>query len=210
MLSRASLKEMEIAAEQIDKILEMHGASIENLKAKTGSVKESLIAQIKSLKGELAESKDGSYKAKYNAELKAHKSTASALKSEQKAHQTVVADYAKQRDNAVLDALVKETLEIGNETLGKMHHAAMAKALADYDRGIVKRDLDGNIENRDEVLMYFAGEWKDFFGKVQTQGIDVGSHYGSQANLAYTREAIAKMTVKEINKNWDQIKNLST
>ena len=209
MLSRASLKEMDIAAEHIDKILEMHGASIENLKAKTGSAKESLVAQIKTLKGELAEVKDDSYKEKYNAELKAHKITADALKKEQKAHQTAVADYAKRQDYAVLDALVKETLETGNDALGKMHPVALAKALKGYDRGIVKRDSDGNIENRDEVLAHFAAEWKDFFGKVQTQGIDVGNHYGSQANPAYTREAVARMSVVEINKNWDQIKNLA-
>ena len=209
MLSRASLKEMDIAAEHIDKILEMHGASIENLKSKAGSAKESLVSQIKALKDELAEAKDDSYKAKYNAELKAHKITADALRKEQKAHEAAVADYTKQRENAALDSLVKEVLEAGNESLGKMHPAAMAKAMKDYDRGIVRRDPDGNIENRDEVLAHFAAEWKDFFGKVQTQGIDVGSQYGSQANPAYTREAIARMSVKEINKNWDQIKNLA-
>jgi len=204
MLSRASLKEMGMEPVQIDKIMELHGASTQSLKAKSGALKENLITQIRTLKEELTVAKDSSYKVKYEAEVEAHKATVGMLEVQKE----TVADFLAKEEDAAVDGLVKELLVAGNDVLGKMHPAACAKALKSYDRAIVRRNSDGNIENGDEVLSYFAGEWSDFFGKVQMQGVDVGSPYGGAAPPAYTKEAIAKMSASEINKNWDSIKGV--
>ena len=202
MLSRASLKEMNITSEQVDKIMEMHGASIEGLKTRTGKVKDHLVSQIKALKGEVTEAKDGSFKKKYEAESLAHKATAEALEVQKAA----VFKYLTKEENASTDLLVRELLERGSEELGSLHPAALSKAIKSYDRSLVKRGTDGNIENHDEVLSHFANEWGDFFGKVQTQGVDVGSVHGQGARPAYTKDAIAKMSASEINQNWDLVR----
>ena len=202
MLSRASLKEMNITSEQVDKIMEMHGASIEGLKTRTGKVKEHLVSQIKTLKDQLLEVKDDSFKEKFEAESLAHKATAEALEVQKTA---VLAHLAKE-ESASVDLLVRELLESGSERLGSLHPAALSKAIKSYDRALIKRGEDGSIENREEVLAHFAGEWGDFFGKVQTQGVDVGSAHGAGARAAYTKEAIAKMSASEINQNWDLVR----
>ena len=203
MLSRASLKEMNITSEQLDKIMEMHGASIEGLKTRTGKVKEHLVSQIKTLKGQLSETKDASFKKKYEAESLAHKATAEALEVQKAA----VLAHKTLEENASTDLLVRELLESGSESLGSLHPAALSKAIKGYDRALVKRGADGGIDNRDEVLAHFADEWGDFFGKVQTQGVDVGSVHGQGARPAYTKEAIAKMSANEINQNWDLVRD---
>ena len=203
MLSRASLKEMNIASEQVDKIMEMHGASIEGLKARTGKVKEHLVSQIKTLKGELSEKKDDSFKKKFEDESLAHKATLEALEVQKAA----VLEYASKEEKTSLDVLVRELLECGSEALGSLHPAALSKAIKSYDRALIKRGADGSIENREEVLSHFADEWGDFFGKVQTHGVDVGSVHGTGARPAYTKEAIAKMSANEINQNWDLVRD---
>ena len=203
MLSRASLKEMNIASEQVDKIMEMHGISIEGLKARTGKVKEHLVSQIKTLKGELSETKDGSFKKKFEAERLAHTATAEALEVQRAA----VAEYVAKEEITSVDLLVRELLENGNNELGSLHPAALAKAIKSYDRALVKRGECGGIENREEVLSHVADEWGDFFGKVQTQGVDVGSVHGQGARPAYTKEVIAKMSANEINQNWDLVRD---
>ena len=203
MLSRASLKEMNITSEQVDKIMEMHGASIEGLKTRTGKVKEHLVSQIKTLKGQLSEANDGSFKEKYEAESLAHKATAEALEVQRAA----ALEYKAREDNASVDSLVRELLESGSEELGSLHPAALSKAIKGYDRALVQRGEDGGIKNREEVLAHFAHEWGDFFGKVQTHGVDVGSVHGAGARPAYTKEAIAKMSANEINQNWDLVRD---
>ena len=218
MLSRANLKAMGLEPEQVEKILDLHGASMEgakeNAKEKARQAEEANQAKIAELESELSKARselkatkddDGSFEAKLNAEIEAHKITKSELETAKAEHKKAVDGYEKEKDDATVDSLVKTLLGEGDESNGKMHPSAIDKALRMYDRSLVKRDKDGKIKNADEVLAHFATEWKDFFGKETTRGVDTGKPPESQST-AYTKEAIAKMSVDEINQNWDAVK----
>lgn len=184
MLTRALLKTLTIEPEHIEKILDAHGATVEGLKEKWAVEKDELKQKNESLSTELEQTKkdllgkdgnDESLQAKYEAAQAAYEALKSELEAEKAAHKATVDGYALEKDNATVDGLVKGILETGNESLGKMHPAAIEKALQLYDRAMVKRDKDGNIKNADDILSHFNGEWGDFFAKGQARGIDNGT-----------------------------------
>jgi len=195
MLSRAALKEMGVSPEQMERIMELHGASVEALKAKTSATREKLVEQIKTLKKELSEQADGSFKEQYEA-----------LALEYDSQKEAMEQYLAKQECEVKDAAVKKLLATGCKEHGRLHPAALAKAMESYEREIVQLDEDGAILNPDEVLAYFVKHWGEFFGKVQSKGVDVGSSHGSSARPAYTKEAVAKMSAAEINKNWELVR----
>ena len=186
----------------------------ENAKEKARQAEEANQAKIAELESELSKARselkaakddDGSFEAKLSAEIEAHKATKSELETAKAEHKKAVEGYAKEKEDAETDGLVKSLLGEGDQNHGKMHPSAIDKALRMYDRAIVKRDKEGKINNAEEVLAHFAAEWKDFFGKETTRGVDTGRPPEKQG-AAYTKEAIAKMSVDEINQNWDAVK----
>jgi len=195
MLSRAALKEMGISPEQMERIMELHGSSVEALKAKTNATREKLAEQVKMLKKELSQQAEGSFKEQYEALAKDYDSQKATME-----------EYLAKETNTAKDAAVKALLLVGCKEHGQLHPAALAKALADYERGLVQLDSDGTILNPDEVLEYFVKHWGEFFGKVEAKGVDVGSSHGASARPAYTKEALAKMSAAEINKNWELVR----
>jgi len=195
MLSRAALKEMGISPEQMERIMELHGGSVEALKAKTNATREKLVEQIKMLKSELSKQADGSFKEQYEA-----------LAQEFDSQKEAMAEYLTKQECAAKDAAVKALLEAGCKEHGQLHPAALVKAMENYEREIVQLDEDGAILNPEEVLAYFVKHWGEFFGKVQPVGVDVGSSHGASARPAYTKEALAKMSAAEINKNWELVR----
>ena len=188
MLSRANLKAMGLEPEHVEKVLDLHGASMEsakeNAKEKARQAEEALQAKITELEGDLSkaraelkaakEDEDG-FETKLAAEVEAHKATKAELETVKAEHKKAVDGYAKEKEDAEIDGLVKSLLGEGDESYGKMHPSAIDKALKMYDRALVKCDKDGKIKNADEVLAHFAAEWKDFFGKSETHGVDTGS-----------------------------------
>ena len=214
MLSRANLKMMGLESEQVEKILDLHGASMESAKEKAGKAEKAFQSKIAELESELSKARaelkaamddDGGFEAKLKAEIEAHKTTRSELEAAKAEHKKAVESHEKEKDDASVDGLVKTLLGEGDGTHGKMHPSAIDKAIRMYDRAIVKRDRDGKIGNADEVLAHFAAEWKDFFGKETTRGVDTGRPPETKGGV-YTKEAISKMSVDEINQNWDAVK----
>ena len=188
MLSRANLKAMGLEPDQVEKVLDLHGASMEsakeNAKEKAKQAEEALQAKITELESDLSKARaelkaakedDDGFESKLAAEIEAHKVTKAELEAAKTEHKKAVDGYAKEKEDAEIDGLVKSLLGEGDESHGKMLPAAIDKALRMYDRTIVKRDKDGKLKNADEVLAHFAAEWKDFFGKSETLGVDTGS-----------------------------------
>jgi hypothetical protein len=89
---------------------------------------------------------------------------------EAKAHAATRQDYAREREAETIDELVKAALSQAG-----MNPSAIPKALKLYDRGMVSMEKSGKgmspyVQNMDDVLRYFRGEWGDFFMEMRTQG----------------------------------------
>ena len=165
-MTRKFLQNLGIESGLIDSIMDAHGEGINREKEKATTENKKLADQLIELQTELEKSKtqqdknENSFKAKYETEQERYKEA----KTELEKLQTEV-------KSTKIDNLVKTLLGTETETHGKMHPAAIDKALKLYDRSLVKLDNTGNIENSSELLAHFAKDWGDFFAKGQPQGI---------------------------------------
>jgi hypothetical protein len=125
------------------------------------------------------------FEKKYNDEVAAHAATKESLEKavtdEKAAHETTKSGYAAEKDAANVDGLVMKLLEtVGNDGF-RMSAAAIPIALKQYDRSVVKRDKEGKVTNADDILKHFReGDFKEFFGKTETTGANVGNSSGSE------------------------------
>ena len=95
---------------------------------------------------------DGDYKAKYEAEAKAHKEYRQQVESE--------------KENARNDA---DVLAICKEA-GIARESALRLIVKDFDRSKIERDKDGNITNRTKLLESVKADYADFVGTPGNQG----------------------------------------
>lgn len=95
---------------------------------------------------------DGDYKAKYEAEAKAHKEYRQQVESE--------------KENARNDA---DVLAICKEA-GIARESALRLIVKDFDRSKIERDKDGNISNRAKLLESVKADYADFVGTPGNQG----------------------------------------
>jgi len=173
-MTRKFLQGLGLETDVIDKIMQANGDDIEREKAVSDGLKSDaakLSEEITALNGKIKEleaaggDKDG-YKAKYEAEVTAHKATKDG--------------YAAEKDAAVIDGLVSAALKDAG-----MNAAAIPKALKLYDRAIAERDDAGKLKNTEKLLEYFKGEWGEFFGTVETKGAGVGTPPGGNTDNSY-------------------------
>lgn len=163
-VTRKFLIDLGIEKDQIQSILDEHGATVELLKDKAKEDSETLagklnekIASLQDQLDNVPTSDDNEWKAKYEAEVTAHKAT--------------VDGHITEKTNATTDEKVMAHLV---ET-AKMHKSAAKNALKQYDRSIVEFDKDGNIKNADMVTEHFRTDWADFFGTEQSIGAGVAT-----------------------------------
>ena len=95
---------------------------------------------------------DGDYKAKYEAEAKAHKEYRQQIESEKETART---------DADVL-ALCKEA--------GIARESSLRLIVKDFDRSKIERDKDGKITNRDALIKAVKTDYADFVGTPGNQG----------------------------------------
>lgn len=62
---------------------------------------------------------------------------------------------------------------------------------------------DGKVTNLADVLASAKAEFPDAFAKQAVSGVDAGA--GKDGEKTFTKEEISKMSVDEINKNWEAI-----
>jgi len=145
--------------EIIQAIMDLHEVDAELWKAQ----KKELDDEITGLKNKTTgDDGGGEWKKKYEDEVAAHNSTKSA--------------YAAEKEYADTDGKVAAALKAAG-----MNEKVIDKALKLYDRTIVKKGKDGNIENADNVVEAFKKDWADFFGEVKTEGATVGNNFQNNA-----------------------------
>lgn len=95
---------------------------------------------------------DGDYKAKYEAEAKAHKEYRQQVESEKE----------NARNNADVLAICKEA--------GIARESSLRLIVKDFDRSKIERDKDGKITNRDALIKAVKTDYADFVGTPGNQG----------------------------------------
>jgi|GEM_PF-3808341 len=170
----------------ITAILNEHHSAIQGLKDEIDQAKTELAKAKTDLENAIKPNEG--LQADFDAEKAAHKATKEALEKEladeKTAHKATQDGIVAEKDAAAVDGLVGKLLETADADGLAMSKAAIPIALKQYDRALVKRDKDGNITNADEVVKHFKdGDFKEFFGKTETSGINAGNSQQSNQNL---------------------------
>ena len=193
-LTRKLLKSMGLTDEQIDSAIDEHTATVEALKSQITTLK-SENAQLQEAKTKLAalEANAGEdYKAKYDAEVQAHKKTKS--------------DYAAKESAAQKETLFRAELTAVGIT-GK--RADQITRMTDLSQYAVK---DGKFEDAKAVQKYVRDEFSEFIPKKNTTG-DTVEHLPDNVPTKKTAEQIMKISdpmqrQREIAQNLDQFSGL--
>lgn len=133
---------------------------------------------------------DGDYKAKYEAEVKAHKEY----------RQQVEGEKENARNEADVLAVCKEA--------GIARESALRLIAKDFDRSKIKRDKDGNITNREKLLEMVKADYADFVGTPGNQGTPPTTPPTGGAGTGKTKEEI--LAIKDpAQRQAEMAKNLS-
>ena len=133
---------------------------------------------------------DGDYKAKYEAEVKAHKEYRQQVESE--------------KENARNDA---DVLAICKEA-GIVRESSLRLIVKDFDRSKIERDKDGNITNRAKLLEAVKADYADFVGTPSNQGTPPATPPTGGAGTGKTKEEI--LAIKDpAQRQAEMAKNLS-
>jgi hypothetical protein len=133
---------------------------------------------------------DGDYKAKYEAEVKAHKEYRQQVESE--------------KENARNDA---DVLAICKEA-GIVRESSLRLIAKDFDRSKIERDKDGNITNRAKLLESVKADYADFVGTPSSQGTPPATPPTGGAGTGKTKEEI--LAIKDpAQRQAEMAKNLS-
>lgn len=119
---------------------------------------------------------DGDYKAKYEAEVKAHKEYRKQVESE--------------KENALNEA---DVLAICKEA-GIARESALRLIVKDFDRSKIERDKDGNITNRAKLLESVKADYADFVGTPGNQGTPPATPPTGGGGSSKTKKEIIDMT----------------
>ena len=133
---------------------------------------------------------DGDYKAKYEAEAKAHKEYRQQVESE--------------KENARNDA---DVLAICKEA-GIVRESSLRLIVKDFDRSKIERDKDGNIANRAKLHEMVKADYADFVGTPGNQGTPPATPPTGGAGTGKTKEEI--LAIKDpAQRQAEMAKNLS-
>lgn len=119
---------------------------------------------------------DGDYKAKYEAEVKAHKEYKQQVESEKETART---------DADVL-AICKEA--------GITRESSLRLIVKDFDRSKIERDKDGNISNRAKLLEAVKADYADFVGTPGKEGTPPTTPPTGGGGSSKTKKEIIDMT----------------
>lgn len=192
-LTRKMLKAMGIEDEKIDQIIDAHTETVDALKEQRDQYKADaeklpeIQKQLDKAKSDLEASGKDAYKVKYEA----LKEEFEGYKNEQSAKET---RSAKER-------AYRELLKAAG--ISEKRIASIVK-VSDIDS--VELDESGAIKGADKLTESIKTEWSDFIPTTTTQGASTATPPANSQIKNYTSTDIKKMSVDEINKNWDSIK----
>lgn len=189
-LTRKMLKAMGIGEEQIEEIIEAHTETVDGLKAyKTDA--EKLPGLQRQLDEALKAPAQGGAETVLKTDYDKLKGDFDSYKADVEKKQT------KQAKQSAYRALLK-TSGVGDRWLDRI--------LKTTDVDSLELGEDGQIKDADKVNSGIKIEWADLIETVETKGANTATPQSSAAKTAYTRDDIKKMSVKEINDNFEAIK----
>lgn len=190
--SRKFLASLGIDSDKIDTIIEAHAGVVEALKDEISQYKgkaetaDSLQKQVDDLQEQLSQSNTDDYKAKYDelsteyAEYKNGVESRQALADKTNAYKALL-KAAGIPDNWT-DRVIKST-----------------------DLSKIETDKDGNIKDADKLAESVKSDWGDVIPTQKETGLKTPTPPTASAK-SYTEDDIKKMSIDEINANWDAIK----
>lgn len=192
-LTRKMLRAMGIEDEKIDQIIEAHTETVDALKEQREQYKADaeklpdVQKQLDKVTKDLENSGKDTYKVKYEA-----------LKEE---HEKMISDNAEKEARSAKESAYKELLK--SVGISEKRIASIVK-VSDIDS--VELDDKGAIKDVDKLTESIKTEWSDFIPTTTTQGAQTATPPMTTAQKSYTSADIKKMSVEDINKNWDNIK----
>lgn len=184
---------MGIEDEKIDQIVDAHTETVDALKEerdkyKTDSDKLSTIQkELDDAKKALEAGEKDPYKVKYDA-----------LKEDFDEYKRGVEEKeTKATKKAAFESLLKE-IGISEKRIG-----AVVK-ISDLDS--IELNDKGEIKDKKTLADSLKTEWSDFIVTESRRGADEHNPPERHDAKSYTRDDISKMSIEEINKNWDAVK----
>jgi len=206
-LTRKFLTDLGIEKEQLQSILDEHGSTVELIKEKAKEDAAKATEKSAAVIADLQEKIDNAPKPDpdgkdWKADYEALKVKYDAdLATEKTAHQQTKDTYTAEKVTAEKSALLENTL------LEAGANAKYVKKIAGDFKLEEIEIADGKIKDFDKKLEAVKPAWSEMFGQVTKTGASVATPpQGSQT--VYTMDDIKKMSQKEINENWDNIKTV--
>lgn len=158
-MDRQFLKGLELDAETIDKIMDEHGSSVNNLKESLNSKKD----EVKTLKSERDELKDKV------RDVEDSEDTINALRSKYDEAKNKIQEYESKLKNNELDKRIITNVQDAHD---------VDDVLNFVDRSKFEYDDDGNISNFDDVLNEVREKKPHYFNVQNSTNNNTGNDEG--------------------------------
>ena len=192
-LTRRMLKAMGISDEQVDEIIAAHSETVDALKEQRDQYKADaeklpeIQKQLDKANSDLEAKGNDAYKDKYEA-----------LKEEYEGYKR---EQTEKETRSAKERAYRELLKAAGITEKRIDSVIR---VSDLDG--VELDDKGGIKDADKLTESIKTEWADFIPTTTTQGAQTATPPTTTPQKSYTSSDIKKMSIEDINKNWDSIK----
>ena len=192
-LTRRMLKAMGISDEQVDEIIAAHSETVDALKEQRDQYKADaeklpeIQKQLDKANSDLEAAGKDAYKVKYEA-----------LKEEYEGYKR---EQTEKETRSAKERAYRELLKAAGVTEKRIDSVIR---VSDLDG--VELDDKGAIKDADKLTESIKTEWADFIQTTTTQGAQTATPPTTTPQKSYTSSDIKKMSIEDINKNWDSIK----
>lgn len=192
-LTRRMLKAMGISDEQVDEIIAAHSETVDALKEQRDQYKADaeklpeVQKQLDKANSDLEAKGNDAYKVKYEA-----------LKEEYEGYKR---EQTEKETRSAKERAYRELLKAAGVTEKRIDSVIR---VSDLDG--VELDDKGAIKDADKLTESIKNEWADFIPTTTTQGAQTATPPTTTPQKSYTSSDIKKMSIEDINKNWDSIK----
>ena len=192
-LTRRMLKAMGISDEQVDEIIAAHSETVDALKEQRDQYKADaeklpeIQKQLDKANSDLEAKGNDAYKVKYEA-----------LKEEYEGYKR---EQTEKETRSAKERAYRELLKAAGVTEKRIDSVIR---VSDLDG--VELDDKGAIKDADKLTESIKTEWADFIQTTTTQGAQTATPPTTTPQKSYTSSDIKKMSIEDINKNWDSIK----
>ena len=192
-LTRRMLKAMGISDEQVDEIIAAHSETVAALKEQRDQYKADaeklpeIQKQLDKANSDLEAAGKDAYKVKYEA-----------LKEEYEGYKN---EQAAKETRSAKERAYRELLKAAGITEKRIDSVVR---VSDLDG--LELDDKGAIKDADKQTESIKTEWADFIQTTSAQGAQTATPPTTTPQKSYTSSDIKKMSIEDINKNWDSIK----